>query len=48
MQQKVVRAEAVSQASSELAADTVDDKFAVLEKEQEIDRLLAELKARRS
>ena len=48
MQQKVVRAEAVSQASSELAADTVDDKFAVLEKEQEIDRLLAELKARRA
>jgi phage shock protein A len=48
MQQKVARAEAVSQASSELAADTVDDKFAVLEKEQEIDRLLAELKARRA
>ncbi len=48
MKQKVARAEAVSQASSELAADTVDDKFALLEKEQEIDRMLAELKARRS
>jgi phage shock protein A len=48
MKQKVARQEAVSQASSDLAADTVDDKFAVLEKEQEIDRLLAELKARRA
>ena len=29
-------------------ADTLDDKFARREKEEELDRLLAELKSRRS
>lgn len=48
MKLKVHREEAISQAKVELATDTVDDQFAALEKEQEIDKLLAELKARRS
>jgi phage shock protein A len=48
MKQKVVHAEAVSQAKAEMATDTVDDKFAALEKEEEIERLLAEIKSRRA
>ena len=48
MKLKVHREEAISQAKVELATDTVDDQFAALEKEQEIDKLLAELKSRRS
>ncbi len=47
MKQKVTRAEAVSQAWAEVAADDVEDRFAALEKEKEIDRLLAELKSRK-
>jgi phage shock protein A len=48
MKRKVMHAEAVSQAKSEIAADNVEDRLAALEKEDEIDKLLAELKARRS
>ena len=48
MKHKVHREEAISQAKVELAADTLDDKFAALEKEQEIDNLLADIKARRT
>jgi phage shock protein A len=48
LRQKVLRSEAVSQAKSELVADDVDRRFDVLEKEDEIGRLLAELKARRA
>jgi phage shock protein A len=48
MKRKVMHAEAVSQAKSEIATDNVDDRLAALEKEDEIDKLLAELKARRS
>ncbi|HTM42764.1 MAG TPA: PspA/IM30 family protein [Terriglobales bacterium] len=47
MKEKVVRASAVSQAKAELATDSVEDRLAALEKEDELDRLLAELKARR-
>ena len=47
MKQKVQHTEAAAQAQAELVADSVDDRFAALEKEGEIDRLLAEIKARR-
>src|ERR1700716_1917263 len=42
LRQKVLRSEAVSQAKSELVADDVDRRFDVLEKEDEIGRLLGE------
>lgn len=41
---KVNRAEALSQARSELLGDDVEDRFAALEKQDEIERLLADLK----
>jgi phage shock protein A len=44
---KVMYTEAVSQAKAELVTDSLDDKMAALEKEEEIDRLLAEIKSRR-
>lgn len=47
MKQKVAREAAISQAKTEMTADNVDDKFAMLEKEDEIERLLGEVKARR-
>ena len=48
MERKVMHSEAVSQAKSELAASDVEDRLAALEKEDQVDKLLAELKARRS
>ena len=48
MVHKVMRSEAVSQAKSELVADDVDRRFDALEQEDEIGRLLNELKARRT
>jgi phage shock protein A len=48
MKRKVMHSEAVSQATSEMAADNVEDRLAALEKEDEIDKLLAEMKTRRS
>ena len=47
MKNKVQHTEAAAQAKSELLADDVDDRFAAMEKEKEIDRLLAEIKAKR-
>ena len=47
MKNKVSRAEAMSQAKSELAGDSVDDRLAALGKEDEIEKLLTELKTRR-
>ena len=47
MRSKVHREEAVSQATAELLADDVDDRFAAMEKEDQIDKLLADLKAKR-
>jgi phage shock protein A len=47
MQRKVMHSEAVSQAKSEMVSDNVEDRLAALEKEDHIDKLLAELKARR-
>ncbi len=48
MKRKVQHGEAVAQAKSEMISDNLDDRFAALEKEEAIDKLLAELKARRS
>jgi phage shock protein A len=47
MKNKVLHSEAVSQATAELVADDVDDRFAAMEKEQLIDKLLADLKSKR-
>ena len=47
LRSKVVRSEAISQAKAELVADDVDRRFEVLEKEDEIGRLLDALKAKR-
>jgi phage shock protein A len=47
MKSKVQHTESTAQAQAELAADNVEDRFAALEKERELDRLLAELKAKR-
>ncbi|SPE33148.1 Phage shock protein A, PspA [Candidatus Sulfopaludibacter sp. SbA3] len=47
MKHKVQHSEATAQAKSELVADNVDDQFAALEKAEEVDRLLAELKNKR-
>jgi len=50
MKQKVMRNEAISQARTELLAESagsVDERFAQMEKEEEIDRILNELKAKR-
>jgi phage shock protein A len=47
MKEKVHHSEATAQAQSELLADDVDDRFAAMEKEREIDRLLNEIKSKR-
>jgi phage shock protein A len=47
MKNKVQHTEATTQAKSELLADDVEDRFAAMEKEKEIDRLLAEIKSKR-
>jgi len=47
MNQKVNRADAISQARTELLGDNVDDRFAQLEKHDEIERLLASLKSQK-
>ena len=47
MKNKVRRSEALSQAKSELAGDNVEDRLAALGKEDEIEKLLSDLKARR-
>jgi phage shock protein A len=47
MKHKIVREEATAQAKSELVADDVEMRLAALEKEDRINQLLAELKAKR-
>ncbi len=47
MKSKVQHTEAAAQAQAELASDDVEDRFAAMEKERELDRLLAELKSKR-
>lgn len=46
MQQKVVRSEAINHAHQELTGESIEDRFATLEREDEIERLLAEIKNR--
>ena len=47
MKDKVEHSEASAEARGELLADDVEDRFVSLEKQQELDRLLEELKASR-
>jgi len=47
MKDKVAHREAVSQAKAELAGGDLDDRFTQLERDDEVDRLLADLKAKR-
>jgi phage shock protein A len=47
MKSKVHHSEATAQARSELLANDVEDRFASLEKQEEIERLLTELKTKR-
>jgi phage shock protein A len=48
MKNKVRHHEAEAQAHSELVSDDVNAKFAAMEKQEEIDRLLSELKSKRN
>jgi phage shock protein A len=45
MNHKVSKTEALAQARTELLGDSVDDRFRKLEKEDEVERMLSELKA---
>jgi phage shock protein A len=47
MKHKVHRSEATAQAQAELLGDDVNEKFKAMEKQEEIDRLLADLKNQR-
>ena len=47
MKRKVAREEAVGRAKAEILADDVEDRIAALEKEDRIEQLLTELKAKR-
>ena len=47
MKSKVQHNEAEAQAKTDLAADNVEERFAAMEKQGEIDRLLEELKSKR-
>jgi phage shock protein A len=47
MKSKVRHSEATAQATAELLTDDVGEKFAAMEKQEEIDRLLADLKKKR-
>jgi len=48
MKEKVSVHEAVSQAKHEMVSDDVEDRFAQMERDDEVDKLLAELKARKA
>jgi phage shock protein A len=47
MKQQVVRNEAISEAKAAMVVDDIDDRFARLERDDEVDRILADLKAKR-
>jgi phage shock protein A len=47
MKNKVQRTEAISQAKAELTGDTIEDRLASLERSDEVERLLTELKTQR-
>jgi phage shock protein A len=48
MQDRVVHNEAVSQAKAAMVADDVDERFERLEREDDVERMLADLKAKRA
>ena len=48
MKNRVAQDEAVAQARTELSTDSIDDRFASMEKEEAIDKLLAEIKSRKA
>jgi len=48
MKRKVQRDEVVAQAKTEMITDSIDDRFAAMEKDEAIDKLLAEIKNRRA
>jgi len=48
MKEKITVSEAVSQAKHEMVTDDLDDRFAQMERDDEVDRLLAELKAKKA
>lgn len=48
MKKKVRQAEAFSQAKAEMVNDNIEDRLAALEKEDQIEKLLNEIKARRA
>ncbi len=48
MKRKVAHDEAVAQAKTEMITDSIDDRFAAMEKEDAIDKLLAEIKSKRA
>ncbi len=47
IEHKVARSEAIGQAKSEMAGDSLEDRLLALEKQDTVDHLLAELKTRR-
>jgi len=47
MKNRVQHSEALSQAKAELTVDSIDDQLASLEKQDQVERLLAELKTKR-
>ncbi len=47
MQRKIRHAEAVSKAKAELLADDTDEQLAALDKQERVDKLLADMKAKR-
>ncbi|HEV2380015.1 MAG TPA: PspA/IM30 family protein [Terriglobia bacterium] len=48
MKHKVMQGQAVSEATAEMASDSLDDRLRKLDREDQIERLLVELKARRA
>jgi phage shock protein A len=48
MKSKVKQDEAVSKAWAEIAGEDIEDRFAAIEKEKEIDRLLSEIKLKKT
>jgi|SRR5579884_3459791 len=45
--EKVGRTEAIAQAHTELLGESIDDRFASMEREDEVEKMLAELKSKR-
>ncbi|MGC9972452.1 MAG: PspA/IM30 family protein [Bryobacteraceae bacterium] len=48
LEHKVIRAEAVSQAKAEMLADSVDDQLTALDRGEQVEKLLTDIKARRN